>query len=281
MPAITERAPAKVNLSLQVTGRRADGYHTLASLVVFPEFGDVVTVTPAESLTLTVEGEFAPQAGAGEANLALRAARLLQQAAGIEAGATLRLEKHIPVGAGLGGGSADAAAILRALNRLWGLDYSHETLAELALPLGADVPMCVHARPLFATGIGEQIALCDATDLREIFMVLVYPRVVLPTPDVFRGLQPGDIGPAADARHAMAAGNALERAAVAACPVVGEVLQAMKQTAPEPVLVRMSGSGASCFALFAQEAPAAAYEAAMRQAYPQWWVRRMRTQAMR
>lgn len=279
--AAAEAAPAKVNLYLHVTGRRAaDGYHLLDSLAVFGPAGDLVEAAPAHGLSLVVEG---PEAGAlaGEAdNLVLRAARALAEAAGIAApGAALRLAKHLPVASGIGGGSSDAAAALRALDRLWGTGLAPARLAALAGALGADVPVCVTApAPARMGGIGEVISA--APRLPRFALLLANPRLALPTPAVFRaraasgaGFTPPAALPgawpdaAAMARDLAALRNDLEAPAIGLCPPVAEVLAALRAQ-PGCLLARMSGSGATCFAIFATGDAAARAAAALPAA---WW----------
>ena len=276
-----EAAPAKINLHLHVTGRRADGYHLLDSLVVFGPVGDRVAAAPtAAGLDLTLEG---PEAGALAAepdNLVLRAARALAQEAGITApAAALRLAKHLPVASGIGGGSADAAAALRALDRLWGTGLGVDRLARIAATLGADVPVCVASRPAVMQGIGE--ILRPAPPLPAFALLLVNPRLPVPTPAVFKaraasgaGFTPPAALPeagwrdAADLARTLAAlGNDLEAPAIALCPPIAEVLAAIRAQ-PGCLLARMSGSGATCFGLFAATAPARTAAAALPKA---WW----------
>ena len=268
-----EFAPAKVNLALHVCGRRADGYHLLDSLVVFADMGDVVRAEPAEALTLDVTGPFGA-ALAGEAdNLVLRAARALAAAAGVAAQARITLEKHLPVASGIGGGSADAAAALRVLARLWNVPAAN---ADLALRLGADVPVCLAGKAARMGGIGEVLA--PAPVLPTCGLLLVNPGVAVATPAVFKARTgafspPLDLpGAWADAA-AMAAdlarlGNDLEAPAVALAPAIGAVLAALRAL-PGVLLARMSGSGATCFALFASAGEAAT--AAARVARAGWW----------
>ena len=253
-------APAKVNLYLHVTGKRADGYHLLDSLAVFPNVGDVLRVAAAGALTLEVGGP--PGAGLlGEADhLVLRAARKLAPGRG----AALFLEKNLPVASGIGGGSADAAAALRLLSSFWGVTPS---LPALALKLGADVPVCLEARPARMQGIGEILA--PAPRLPEFGMVLVNPGVAVPTQAVFKARQGAFMPPPAlpgawDSVDAMVAdlrgcANGLQEAAIGIAPVIGEVL-AVLAVLPGARLARMSGSGATCFAIF--ETPAMAATAA-------------------
>ncbi|MFT8244113.1 4-(cytidine 5'-diphospho)-2-C-methyl-D-erythritol kinase [Roseomonas sp. BN140053] len=270
--AMTEAAPAKVNLFLHVTGRRPDGFHLLDSLAVFAAVGDTVSAEPAADLSLRVSGPESGELGRETDNLVLRAARLLATEAGVPPRAALRLEKRLPVASGIGGGSADAAATLRLLARLWGLPAP---APDLAASLGADVPVCVWSRAARMGGVGE--ALLPAPALPECGLVLANPRLPLATPAVFRARTGGFSAPAelpaswADAA-AMAAtlrrtGNDLEAAAIALCPPVLAVLAALTAL-PGCLLARMSGSGATCFALFAT--PAAAERAAARLP-PGWW----------
>lgn len=265
MLAVT--APAKVNLFLHLAGKRADGYHLLETLAVFPQIGDALYFTPGDVLTLQVEGEFAAASGSGEDNLVLRAARLLNHEAGTHHGAHIRLVKNIPVGAGLGGGSADAAATLKALNRFWGLEIPFARLTQMAATLGADVPMCMHSVPLYAHGIGEQITLADR-DAQPLWMVLTHPNIVLSTATVFAAVTPDQHEGAALENHLYPAANAL-------APVVGEVIDALRVTTSggAALKVAMSGSGACCYALFADEQAAQACVEQMQKRHPQWWSR--------
>lgn len=250
-------ARAKVNLWLKVVGRRADGYHLLDSLVAFTDLADTLEVGPSDGLSLTLEG---PEAAslAGEAdNLVLRAARLLADRAGVSPRAALGLAKHIPVAAGLGGGSADAAAALHALVDLWRVALPVEELFDLAAALGADVPMCLAGRPALVSGVGE--VLRPAPPLPPCAILLVNPRTPLATPEVFaarRGpfstAMPGpsawpDLAGLAAALAAR--GNDLAAAAISLRPAIADVLAALGRT--EGVRhAAMSGSGATCFALY-------------------------------
>jgi 4-diphosphocytidyl-2-C-methyl-D-erythritol kinase len=274
-------APAKINLTLQVLGRRADGYHLLDSLVAFASLHDVLRVEAADALTLSVEGPTAADLAAslqGD-NLVLRAARRLAEAAGIAAPtAALALHKTLPVAGGIGGGSADAAAALLALAQLWRLDLDAAALAALALPLGADLPVCLASRPMRMSGIGERLEAAPA--LPPLGLLLVNPRVALPTAAVFRALndafgpataltyRPGD---APSLLAALRAGrNDLEAPARRLAPVIGEVLAALTAL-PGARLARMSGSGATCFALFDDEAAAVAAGGVLQAGARGWW----------
>lgn len=272
----SEEAPAKVNLHLHVTGRREDGYHLLDSLVVFAGAADGLLVRPGEGVTLGLGG---PEGGALAAepdNLVLRAARMLAEAAGRPLpGTALHLEKRLPVASGIGGGSADAAAALRALNRFWGLGLDAARMETIALRLGADVPVCIASRPARMGGVGE--VLSPAPRLPAFGLVLANPRVALPTPAVFAGRQ-GPFSPpaalpaswsdaAAMAEGLQALRNDLEPAAIALCPPVATVLAALGAL-PGALMARMSGSGATCFAIFPD---ATAAERAAGQLPAAWW----------
>jgi 4-diphosphocytidyl-2-C-methyl-D-erythritol kinase len=251
-------APAKVNLFLHVTGKRADGYHVLDSLAVFPAVGDVVGAHAADELSLKISGRFGAVLQAEADNLLLRAARALCPGAGV----ALSLEKNLPVASGIGGGSADAAAALRLLAELW---ETEAPLHEIALGLGADVPVCLDSAPARMGGVGE--ILRPAPRLPSFGMVLVNPGVAVPTPSVFRARQGAFSAPAelpeawedasAMVRDLARTTNDLQAPAIGIEPVIGEVL-AMLENLPGALLARMSGSGATCFAIFATQAAATA-----------------------
>ena len=248
---ISEHAPAKINLALHLRRRRADGYHDLESIFAFTAFGDTLTGQAADGLSLTLSGPTAAAADVGDHNLVLRAARALAAAAGVQHGARLHLEKHIPVAAGLGGGSADAAAALRLLSRLWGLDWPLARLAALAGPLGADVPVCVFSQTLLGTGKGD--ALTDWPHaVAGTPVLLVNPRVAVATGPVFAGWDGHDRGGIDPALPLTALRNDMTAAAIALQPVIADVLAALEEGG-EASLVRMSGSGATCLALYRDE----------------------------
>jgi len=269
--AETEFAPAKINLCLHVTGRRADGYHLLDSLVVFAGVGDRVSASLAATPSLTVQGPMAAGLTGEGDNLVLRAGRTMGVSARIV------LEKHLPVSSGIGGGSADAAATLRLLARLAGKALPD---AAAVLGLGADVPVCLAGRPVRMTGIGE--GLSPLPTLPPVWMVLVNPGVAVSTPAIFRALARADNAPlprdlprmrsAADlAAFVMMQRNDLEPPALALEPVIGRAKAAL--TAQTGCLMaRMSGSGATCFGLFADPLAASAAARAIRLAEPGWWV---------
>lgn len=275
---LTGAAPAKVNLHLHVTGRRPDGYHLLDSLVVFAGIGDRLSVTPAETLSLTVNGPFAAGLDGEADNLVLRAARLLAECCGIAPVGALVLEKNLPVASGIGGGSADAAAALRLLCRHWAVDPGQEALFALGRRLGADVPACLLGCSAVMSGIGEVLA--PVGTLPEFGIVLVNPGVAISTPEVFRArtgpFSPPLARPGTGWRTGAdliawlrAGGNDLEAPALALAPAIGAVLQRLRQD-PACQLARMSGSGATCFGLFASAEQAAEAAAGIRG--PGWWV---------
>lgn len=263
-------APAKINLTLHVTGRRADGYHKLDSLVAFADIGDTIQAAPAEGLSLTIDGPY----GAGlpvQGNLVLRAAGIARG----QGGAALHLTKRLPPASGIGGGSSDAAATLIALAALRGTALPQ---ADVVTALGADVPVCLTRRACRMRGLGDHI-LPLAAPLPPLDVLLVNPGVAVATPDVFRGLTtPDNPGMGAvpiwrDAAEFCAwlkdQRNDLTAPARLVAPEIGTVLCALAATAP--LFAGMSGSGATCFALYPPGAAAAAACAALGAAHPSWW----------
>jgi len=288
VPAVSrefrEFAPAKVNLTLHVLGRRADGYHEIESLVAFADLGDRLTFIPGDRLTLDVSGPGAEASGAIGDNLILKAARELAARFDRVLAGRFVLDKQLPVAAGLGGGSSDAAAALRLLAEHNGISADDPRLHAAARATGADVPVCLNPKARMMRGIGE--ILSKPIALPELPAVLVNPGVAVPTRDVFAALaapaltspgQPEDFitidADAASLVSVLAARrNDLEIPAIKLQPIVADVLRTL-QTSAGCLLARMSGSGATCFALFG--AVAAAQEVAQRlQArHPGWWVR--------
>jgi len=276
---VAAAAPAKLNLYLHVTGRRADGYHELDSLVAFADLHDTIEVRRSAGLSLKVDGPFRVPLGDPAGNIVLRAARALAEAAGVEPTARITLVKRLPVAAGIGGGSADAAAVLRALCELWSVRLPAAGMAALALGLGADVPVCLEGRPAFVGGIGEDLA--PAPVLPAAPLVLVNPLRPLATPEVFAARTGGFGEPArfkevpmdvaALAGLLAARGNDLTEAAVSLAPEVATVLAAL-EAVPGTLLARMSGSGATCFALYADATAAARAAAVIAAGNPGWWV---------
>jgi len=261
-----ETARAKVNIALHVLGRRADGFHELDTLFAFTEAGDALEAEPAETLSLEIAGPFAPALDEAD-NLVVRAARALKKTYAVEQGAALRLDKRLPVAAGLGGGSADAAAALRLLVRLWGIEAAEADLLDLAAGLGADVPACLLSRTMRGQGRGDRLTPIADT-LTGTPILLVNPGSALETADVFRRWTGAGSGPLPD--DPLAGGNDLEAAAIALAPTVGEVLDRLR-AAPGATSVRMSGSGATCFGLFESEAARDAADAALAAERPGWW----------
>jgi 4-diphosphocytidyl-2-C-methyl-D-erythritol kinase len=278
---IAESAPAKINLYLHIGPLRPDGLHELASLFVFAEGGDEIRAEKSSGLSLQITGPYAP-ALAGEPienNLVLRAAKSLQDHADIKSGAAITLEKSLPVAAGVGGGSADAAAALRALIQLWNIDISEATLARIAFKLGADVPACLARAPVNVSGAGEKLEL--GPRLPPLWCCLVNPGVPMPTGPVFRAFDRGNPAPQKPAVIRMqTAGyetlvdalsnsrNDLESYACDHAPVIRDVIS-MLAAAPGALLARMSGSGATCFSLFSSGA--AATRAARKATGKGWW----------
>ncbi|MDP4823739.1 MAG: 4-(cytidine 5'-diphospho)-2-C-methyl-D-erythritol kinase [Aestuariivirgaceae bacterium] len=271
---LTESAPAKINLALHVTGRRADGYHLLDSIVAFAKLGDVLHLTRAAETTLEITGPFAHRLQAGdEENLVLKAVAGLKNLLPALPHVNIRLEKHLPVSSGIGGGSADAAAALRGLMRLSGLSPHPQALMELALSLGADVPVCLKSQASRMCGIGE-----DVTPLHVPAMpaLIVNPGEPCNTQDVFRRLALKDgLPPIADTTNLAACRNDLQAPAMEGLPVIRQVLERL-EALEGAWLSRMSGSGATCFALFADQAQAQRAAETLRAAKPHWWIEETR-----
>jgi 4-diphosphocytidyl-2-C-methyl-D-erythritol kinase len=278
---LVEKAPAKINLTLRVIGRRADGYHDLESLVAFADIADTLTLDPGVDLGLEVSGPFAAASGDTAGNLVLKAyAALNADVAGLKAG-HFQLQKNLPVAAGIGGGSADAAAALRLMARVNGLAVDDTRLMAAALAVGADVPVCLASRACVMAGVGER--LTSPLDLPKLPALLVNPGVPLATRDVFAAYakiprQPGVALPADIPRAPNALveflkvhGNDLTDAAIACAPAVGEVLGVLGQL-PGVRLTRMSGSGSTCFALFGSSGEAVAGAARLAAERQDWWV---------
>ena len=264
-------APAKVNLTLHVTGQRSDGYHELDSLAVFADIGDVVRAKRSDTTTLTVTGPMAASIPTDSENLVMKAAALIGVTANIE------LKKNLPPAAGLGGGSSDAAATLKALSQLSG-----KSIPTSCLPLGADVPVCLSgAGAARMRGIGDVIE--PIPDLPPLYAVLVNPNVPVMTVEVFRQLRnrinppmPEDLPRGLDAAGLVAwlseMRNDLEAAAIEAEPVIAQVFSTLEVT-PGCQLTRMSGSGGTCFGIYGDAETAASAEGRLREQYPSWWIR--------
>lgn len=277
-----ELAPAKINLFLHVNHRRDDGYHDLESLVVFTEFGDTVRLVPAPSLTLSRTGPFAAHLPDNpHDDLCVRAATELAGAFGRDQSVQISLEKNIPVAAGVGGGSADAAAVLRGLCRLWGLDAADPAVVEIAEGLGADVPVCLYGYSALIRGVGDVVE--PIKDAARLELLLVNPNIPLSTAPVFRswadatgpdthGQESARTFESTSFPHALAdTRNDLTVPAIGLCPAVGDVLAALEEL-PGCQLARMSGSGPTCFAIFETRAACEQASRALAQMRPGWWV---------
>jgi 4-diphosphocytidyl-2-C-methyl-D-erythritol kinase len=262
---LCETAFAKLNLALHVRAREADGYHRLETIFAFCEDGDFLTAEVADDLSLDVVGPFA--AGlAGEDNLVLRAARALQARTGVRHGARLTLDKRLPVASGIGGGSADAAAALRLLVRLWGLDVAPALLHDIACGLGADVAACIDSRSVRGEGRGDVLRPVDGAALSGRPVLLVNPGVAVPTGPVFAGWDGIDRGPLPPG--ALIGRNDLEAPARRLAPAIGAVLAALGGAER----CGMSGSGATCFGLYADAAERGRAAARTATAEPGWWL---------
>jgi 4-diphosphocytidyl-2-C-methyl-D-erythritol kinase len=286
--ALTVLAPAKLNLFLHVGDRRPDLYHDLQSLVAFAETSDVLDVAPASELTLTISGPFAAQTPRGSGNLIVKAAQALAERFLPEPlGAAIALEKNLPVAAGLGGGSADAAAALRALNLVWDLNRSEQELIEIAQTLGSDVPACLLSRPCWMEGRGERVVPTGA--MPPLDLVLVNPGVLLRTEKVFQALNartgtaamhpPSGIATLWElVAYLKDSGNDLEAPATLLQPDIDHVLEALEHE-PACVLAQMSGSGATCFAIFDGRDYAEGAADRIAREHAHWWVRATRIAA--
>ena len=288
MPVLSNEARAKVNLTLRVNGRRADGYHDLESVVAFADCADRLTLTPGPDLDLKMSGPLAEACGDTSDNLVLKAARLLAERVPDMKVGSFTLDKALPVAAGIGGGSADAAAALRLLAKLNGLALDDPRIVEVAELTGADVPVCVNSHGCVMTGVGEAL---QPLTLPKMPCVMVNPGVPVATRDVFNALGlrngelrvgvtdvllperwPDDGASLEDWVEALAASsNDLETPALRVQPVIGEVIAALNAT-NGAWLARMSGSGATCFAIYENTAEAGRAAEKLRREHPGWWV---------
>jgi 4-diphosphocytidyl-2-C-methyl-D-erythritol kinase len=269
-----EQAFAKLNLALHVRAREPDGYHRIETLFAFVEHGDVITARAGDGVSLSLRGPFSGAISTGKDNLVVRAADALRARCGISKGVALTLDKRLPVAAGLGGGSADAAATLRLLARFWGLSVPSDLLRDIAAELGADVPACLLSRTQLGTGRGETLTTADDTSFAGMPALLVNPGVEVPTNAVFVQWDGIDRGPLRDCSIAGLTGcgrNDLEQPARDIAPVIGAVLAALAAT-DGVKLVRMSGSGATCFALYGSEFERDMASDLIRANNPFWWI---------
>jgi 4-diphosphocytidyl-2-C-methyl-D-erythritol kinase len=279
IPALFEIAYAKINLALHVRKRRDDGYHELETLFAFAEEGDLLVAEEADGLELAIDGPFAEDITTGDDNIIIKAAAMLRDRAGVSCGARLRLTKNLPVAAGLGGGSADAGAALRLLQRLWNLGLTgsellyHSGCFDPVNPLGADIPACFASRTSRGEGIGDELRFLDNA-LSGTPLLLVNPRIAVSTASIFNawdGIDRGRLAEGVDILNlSQNSRNDLTPMALAIAPEIGAVL-AKLQDLKETSLVRMSGSGATCFALFDSESARDRGANVIKSAHPDWW----------
>ena len=269
MPADVETAFAKINLALHVRRRRKDSYHDIETLFAFARHGDQLQASLSDTLDLTIDGPFGSSLSADEDNLVMQAANRLRAHFSITDGASIRLTKNLPIASGIGGGSADAAAAARLLKRLWDIQASEQELADILAPLGADIPACVFSRTSFGSGTGTALILRDDSNVPARHLLLVNPLQSVSTAAIFKAWDGEDKGPVAqgDIWQATLSGrNDLEPIAAGICPAITDILDVLARA--NPAMVRMSGSGATCFALFNE---ATDLEAAKAHLDPLWW----------
>lgn len=268
-------APAKINLALHIVGQKQDGYHLLESLVCFANFGDTISYMPKKeqrNFTLKIDGPFADTLTVDD-NLVLKAAHLFADQNKGALGGEITLTKNLPIASGLGGGSADAAATLNAMAQFAG-NINTEQLLEIAVELGADVPMCLHTQPLIARGIGEKISFIET--FPELHMLLVNPNIAVSTPKIFKYLTNKKNTPLATLPKnnewfdwINTQRNDLEPPAVKAEPVIGDVLLAIEKSGAQ--ISRMSGSGATCFGIYSSHEACQQAQNQISKRYPKWW----------
>ena len=264
-----DTAYAKINLALHVRHRRADGYHALETLFVFAEDGDALTASPSDVFSLAISGPFGQGLSTGPDNLVLKAVMALAKANGIKSGLTLTLDKNLPIAAGIGGGSADAAAALRLAAKIWQLGPDTIGPEAIAPAIGADVPACLHAQSCYGSGVGDALTNAPDLGLKGRPILLVNPNVACPTGPVFAAWDGVDRGPLSLDDWQLGR-NDLERPAIGLVPVITDVL-ALLAGQPGVDLARMSGSGATCFALFSDAQKRDAAAKAIAAARPSWW----------
>jgi len=273
-------APAKINLYLHITTKRRDGYHSLESLVAFANYGDEISVAPSDKLTLTINGPYSKVLRSKGDNIVIKAAKLLASSHGVDQKAKITLTKNLPISSGIGGGSADAAATLYALSKLWDLSLKASDFSNLAEKLGADVSVCLKNTPSIVTGIGEKVIL--APELPNLWFILVNPGVPVSTRKVFAAYKEKNLVAQAFKTSPKTAKelaillskfrNDLTPAAIATAPIIEEVLDAV-QAEKNQLLTRLSGSGATCFALFEEKNAAIEAARGLKMKYPKWWVK--------
>lgn len=267
---VIETGYAKINLALHVRARRPDGYHELETLFAFADAGDGLSAIPNDTLSLAIIGPFASGLTADSDNLVLRAARALQDHYGVSLGAAITLDKRLPIASGIGGGSADAAAALRLLVRLWGLPDDEKALRKIGATLGADVPACIASETCMGLGTGTELVPVELPRIAGKTLLLINPLLPCPTGPVFAAWDGQDRGALVPEDWA-AARNDLQRPAIGLVPAIGEVLEKLS-TLDGAKLVRMSGSGATCFALFDDAAKRDGATRRLAVERPGWWV---------
>jgi len=268
-----EAAPAKINLALHVRRRMADGYHALETIFAFAEEGDLLRAEAAERLSLTIGGPFSAGLEADESNLVLRAARALGEALGFAPALAFHLDKRLPIASGIGGGSADAAAALRLLARWRGVDPADPRVAAVAAGLGADVPACLHGATVRGEARGDALYPIASERLSGLPLLLVNPRLPLATGPVFKawdGIDRGALAVGDPFDAALAGRNDLQPPAIALLPAIATVLDSLAAQR-DVLLARMSGSGATCFALFGSIEARDAADRALADMRPEWW----------
>jgi 4-diphosphocytidyl-2-C-methyl-D-erythritol kinase len=271
MLAHSETAYAKINLALHVRRRREDGYHELETLFAFCDNGDGLSGKLADDISLTISGPFGGGLSATD-NLVVRAAKSMRAHFGVKQGTVLNLDKRLPIASGIGGGSADAAATARLLNRLWDIDAADSELEQLLAPLGADIPACVRSRTVYGKGVGVELRDVSGAEIQGKEVLLVNPLTLVATGPVFNAWDGADRGKLDDGNPWQAAFNGrndLEAAAISICPAIADVLALLGQTNAD--LVRMSGSGATCFALYASADARDAAQSQINNACPEYW----------
>ena len=264
-----DTAYAKINLALHVRHRRADGYHALETLFVFAEDGDALTASPSDVFSLAISGPFGQGLSTGPDNLVLKAVMALAKANDIKSGLALTLDKNLPIAAGIGGGSADAAAALRLAAKIWQLGPDTIGPEAIAPAIGADVPACLHAQSCYGSGVGDALTNAPDLGLKGQPILLVNPNVACPTGPVFAAWDGVDRGPLSLDDWQLGR-NDLEQPAIGLVPVITDVLTLLAKQ-PGVDLVRMSGSGATCFALFSDAQKRDAAAKAIAAARPSWW----------
>ena len=279
---ISRLARAKINLDLLITGRRDDGYHLLDSLVVFADYGDEISVRPAQDLSLSISGPFAAGLKGESGNIILKAARMLQDKFNIYQGADIKLVKNLPVSSGIGGGSADAAAALHALAELWNIEGGNPDLGDLSLSLGADVPVCMVSQTVQMSGVGERLR--PVTLNFPLYLLLVNPGIAVSTAGIFRArtARKAVFSPERELRDHIgnldqlrdiisSAGNDLEQDACEAAPEIGHALAQIRH-GDGCVASGMSGSGATCYGVFTSPEMAHGKAVHISGNFPDWWV---------